>query len=50
MSGNNNSSGGCLIPMVLVGGGILYLAIENPLWLIPIVLVVVLFFVWLFKK
>lgn len=46
----NDQNAGCLIPMVLVVGGILYLAMEHPLWLIPIVLLIILFFAWLLKK
>lgn len=42
-------AGGGLIIVALVVGGILYLAMEHPLWLIPIALIVVLFFAWLFK-
>ena len=50
MGGNNQNAGSGLIIMALVVGGILYLAMEHPLWLIPIGLIAILFFAWLFKK
>lgn len=50
MSGNSNSGGGCLIPMALIVGGILYLAFEHPLALIPIFLIVMMFIAWIRKK
>lgn len=39
-----------MITMALIVGGILYLAFEHPLALIPIFLIVVMFIAWIRKR